>query len=93
MKRIQYGQNTFNQTTLDAYKGFIHEAFCSFNVKLFNSQINKLKSGIKSCTKLNLSSNVVGDLKREINLSNKLLMTHTFRGFDISRLHKAFVNG
>ena len=67
--------------------------FVRLNVKLFNSQINKLKSGIKSCTKLNLSSNVVGNPKREINFSNKLLLTHTFRGFDISRHHKAFVNG
>ena len=51
----------------------------SLNVKLSNSQINKLKSGIKSGTKLNLkiSSNGVGDSNHEHNFSHKLLLTNT----------------
>ena len=40
----------------------------SLNVKLSNSQLNKLKSGIKT---LNLSSNMVGDPNDETNFPNK----------------------
>ena len=45
------------------------------NVKLFNSQLNKLKSAIKHETEvtLNLSSNVVGDSNNEKNFLHKLL--------------------
>ena len=61
------------------------------NVKLSNSQLNKLKSGIKNGTEvtLKLSSNVVGDSNEEINFTHKLLSTNT----QVSRLPKAFANG
>ena len=44
----------------------------TFNLKLSNSQLNKLKSGIKNGTKitLNLSSNVIGDPKVFANNSS-----------------------
>ena len=56
----------------------------TLNVKLPNSKLNKLKSGIKNSTEvaLNLSLNVVGS-------SNKLLLTIT----QVSKLCKAFANG
>ena len=56
-----------------------------------NSQLNKLKSGIKNVTEaiLKLSSNVVGDSNDETNFPHKFLLTTT----QVSRLHKAFVNG
>ena len=43
--------------------------------KLSNSQLNKLKIGIKSGTKvtLNISSNAVGDSNDENNFPHKLL--------------------
>ena len=48
-------------------------------VKLSNSQLNKLISGIKNVTKvtLNLSSNVAGNANDETNLPHKLLLTNT----------------
>ena len=48
----------------------------SLNVKLSNSQLNKLKSAIKNETEvvLRLSSNMVGD--DETNFSHKLLLTN-----------------
>ena len=60
------------------------------NVKLSNSQLNKLKSGVKNGTKvtLKLSSNVVGGSNDENNFCRKLL-TNT----QVSRLCKAFANG
>ena len=50
----------------------------SFNVKLSNSQINKLKSAIKNETDviLRLSSNMIGDLDDEANFPHKLLLTN-----------------
>ena len=55
------------------------------NVKLSNSQLNKLKSGIKNGTEvtLKLSSNVVGDSNDENNFLHKLLLTsfNKFWGF------------
>ena len=44
------------------------------NVKLSNSQLNKLKSEIKNCTEvtLKLSSNVVGDSNDENNFPRRL---------------------
>ena len=56
-----------------------------------NSQLNKLKSGIKSSTDvtLKLSSNTVGDSNDEINFLYKLLLTNT----QVSKLCKAFGNG
>ena len=60
------------------------------NVKLFNSQLDKLKSGIKKGTKvtLKLSSNVVGNSNNENNFLHKLLLTNT----QVSRLCKAIEN-
>ena len=51
----------------------------SLNVKLSNSQLNKLKSGIKNNTEvtLKISSNVVGDSNDENNFSHRLLLTNT----------------
>ena len=61
----------------------------TLNIKLSNSQLNKLKSGIKNDTEvtLKISSNVVGDSNDEHNFSWKLL-TNT----QVSKLHKAFAN-
>ena len=55
------------------------------DVKLTNSQLNKLKSGIKNYTEvtLNLSSNVIGDSNDKTHFPHKLLL----------RLCKAFANG
>ena len=60
------------------------------NVKLSNSQHNKLKSGIKNGTEVTLKilSNVVGDSNDENNSPHKLLLTNT----QISKLRKAFAN-
>ena len=62
----------------------------TLHVKLSNSQLNKLKSGIKSGTEvtLKLSSNVVGDSNDENNFSHELLLTNT----QVSMLRKAFTN-
>ena len=62
----------------------------TLNVKLSNSQLNKLKSGMEYGTKvtLKLSSNVVGGSNDENNFPHKLLLTNTH----ISRLRKAFVD-
>ena len=48
----------------------------SINVKLSNSQLNKLKSTIRSKTEavLGLSSNMIGD--DETNFPHKLLLTN-----------------
>ena len=57
---------------------------------MFNSQLSKLKSGIKNVTEvtLKISSNGVGDFNDENNFPHKLLLTNT----QVSKLHKAFVN-
>ena len=62
----------------------------TLNVKLSNSQLNKLKSGTKIGTEvtLKLSSNVVGDSNDENNFPHKSLLTNT----QVSRLPKAFAN-
>ena len=62
----------------------------TLNVNLSNSQLNKLKSGIKNNTEvtLKISSNVVRDSKDENNFLHKLLLTNT----QVSKLHKAFAN-
>ena len=62
----------------------------TLNVKLSNSQLNKLKSGIKNNTEVSLkiSSNVIGDPNDENNFPRKLLLTNT----KVSRLCKAFAN-
>ena len=48
----------------------------TLNVKLFNLQLNNLKSGIKNGTKLtlNLLPNIIGD--DETSFSYKLLLTN-----------------
>ena len=60
----------------------------SLNVKLSNSQLDKLKSAIEKETELvlRLSSNMVGD--DETNFPHKLLLTN----IQFSNLCKAFVN-
>ena len=62
----------------------------SLNVKLSNSQLNKLKSAIKNGTDvvLRLSSNMVGNSNNETNFSHKLLFTNR----QILSLRKAFTN-
>ena len=56
----------------------------TLNAKLSNSQLNKLKFGIKNGTEvtLKLSSNVVRDSNDENNFPHKLLLTNTkFQSF------------
>ena len=62
----------------------------SLNVKLSNSQLNKLKSAIKNGTDfvLMLSSNMVGNSDDEINFPHKLLLTNR----QTLSLRKAFNN-
>ena len=54
----------------------------TLNVKLPNSQPNKLQSGIENGAEvtLNLSSNTVGNSNDETNFHNKLLLTN-IQGF------------
>ena len=60
----------------------------SLNVKLPNSQVNKLKSAINNETEvvLRLSSNMIGD--NEINFPLQLLLTSR----QVTNLRKAFAN-
>ena len=60
------------------------------NIKLSNSQLNKLKLRIKDYTEvtLNISSNIVGDSNDENNFLHKLSLTNT----QVSKLRKAFAN-
>ena len=57
---------------------------------MYNSEINKLKSGIKNRTEvtLKISSNIAGDSNDENHLPHELLLTNT----QVSKLHKAFAN-
>ena len=61
------------------------------NVKLSNSKLNKLKSGIKNGTEvtLNLPSNLIGNSNDESYFPHKLLLTDT----QAPKICKAFVNG
>ena len=61
----------------------------TINVKLSNSQLNRLKPGTANGTKvtLNLSSNIIGDDKTYF--LPKLLLTNT----QVSKFHKASTNG
>ena len=63
----------------------------TLNVKLTNSQLNKLKSGIKSGTEvtLNLLSNVISDSTDETTFARKLLLTDT----QVSRIRQTFADG
>ena len=49
----------------------------TLNVKLSNSQLNRLKLGIKNSSEVtsNLSSNVIGDSNYETKFPHKLLLT------------------
>ena len=60
------------------------------NVKLSNSQLEKLKSGIKNGAEvtLKLSSKVVGASNDENNFPHKLLLINT----QVSKLRKVFAN-
>ena len=60
------------------------------NVKLSNSQLNNLKSGIENGIEvtLNLSSNLAGGSNDETSNPYKLLLINT----QVSRLRKAFGN-
>ena len=60
----------------------------SLDVKLSNSQLNKLKSAIKDRTEavLRLSSNMISD--NETNFPHKLLLTNR----QVSNLRKSFAN-
>ena len=51
----------------------------TLNVKLSNSQLSKLKSGIKNVTEvtLNLSSDLIENFNDETNFPHKLLLTDT----------------
>ena len=62
----------------------------SLNVKLSNSQFNKLRSAIKNETEvvLRLSSNMIGDSNNETNFAHKLLLTDR----QVLNLRKAFAN-
>ena len=64
--------------------------YSSLNVKLSNSQLNKLKSAIKNGTDvvLRLSSNIVGNSDDEANFPHKLLLTNR----QTLSLRKAFNN-
>ena len=62
----------------------------SLNVKLSNSQLNKLKSAIKNESEvvLRLSSNMIGNSDDETNFPHKLLLTNR----QVSNIRKAFAN-
>ena len=62
----------------------------SLNVRLSNSQLDKLKSAIKSGTDviLRLSSNMIGNSEDETNFPRKLLLTNR----QVANLHKASAN-
>ena len=61
------------------------------NVKHSNSQLKKLKSGIKNGTEvtLNFLSNTVNNYNDEANFLHKLLLINT----KVSKIGKAFANG
>ena len=62
----------------------------SLNVKLWNSQLNKLKSAIKNETEvvLRLSPKIIGNFDDKINFPHELLLTNR----QVVNLRKAFVN-
>ena len=62
--------------------------YSSFNVKLSNSQLNKLKSSIKNETDvvLRISSNAVGNSNDNTNFPHKLLLTNR----QVANIPKAF---
>ena len=60
------------------------------NVKLSNSQLNKLKSAIKNETEviIRLSTNMIGDSNYKTNFPHELLLTDR----QVSSIRKAFAN-
>ena len=62
----------------------------SLNIKLSNSQLNKLKSAIKNKSEvvLRLSLNMIGNSDDETNFPHKLLLTDR----QVSSLRKSFEN-
>ena len=62
----------------------------SLNVKLSNSQLNKLKSAIKNETEivLRLPSNMIGNSNDETNFPHELLWSHK----QVANLRKVFAN-
>ena len=62
----------------------------SLNVKLSNSQLNKLKSAVKIETEvvLRLSSNMIGNSNDETNFPHKLLLTNR----QVANIPKGFPN-
>ena len=63
----------------------------TLNVTLSNSQINKLKLGLKNGTKVTfkISSIVVGDSNYVNNFPRNILLPNT----QVSKLRKGFANG
>ena len=63
----------------------------TFNAKLSNLQLNKLKSGIKNGIQvtINFSSCAVGDADDKTKFPLKILLTNT----GVSQICKAFANG
>ena len=66
----------------------------TLNIKLSNSELNKLKSGIKNGTELtlNISSNLIGNSNDETNFSHKLLLTDTQVSKTLKILCKWFIS-
>ena len=62
----------------------------NLNVKLSNSQLDKLKSAIEDGTEevLRLSTNMIGDSDDKINFPHELLLTNR----QVANLRKAFAN-
>ena len=62
----------------------------TLNIKLFNSQLNNLKSGIKDGAEvtLNISLNAIGESNDENNFPHNFLLTST----QFLKLHKDFAN-
>ena len=62
--------------------------YSSLNVKLSNSQLNKLKSSIKNEADvvLRIPSNMVGNSNNNINFPHKLLLTNR----EVANIRKAF---
>ena len=62
----------------------------SLNVKLSNSQLNRLKSAIKNETEvvLRLSSNMIGNSNDETNFAHKLLLPYR----KVANFRKGYTN-
>ena len=62
----------------------------NLNIKLSNSQLNKLKSAIKNESEvvLRLSSNMISDSNDKTNFPHELLLTYK----QVGNLRKAFAN-